>query len=141
MFQKTPGYFDLVADHQRWLILCSWSRSGAYKFFTVSIANCFSESLKVAFSYITSLLYTMVPAVLATAARPEGTAVTQRCKASSPSPMFCKSKVSKMFYCKICLSEFPNKKGQKLDKCTCIFCKEVCIHVYEYDTFTACWVY
>lgn len=86
---------------------------------------CFSESLRVAISYISSLICMMVPTVLATTARQEGTAVTQRCKATSASQKFCRSKASKMFYCKICLSECPNKKGQKLDKCTCLFCREV----------------
>ncbi|KAL9980327.1 hypothetical protein ACROYT_G008898 [Oculina patagonica] len=71
----------------------------------------------------------MVPGVLATTARQDGTTVTQRCKTSSPSPRFCRSKTNKMFHCKICLSECPNKKGQKLDKCTCVFCKE-CLEKY-----------
>lgn len=87
---------------------------------------CLADSLSATFSYLSSLLCTMIPAVFTTA-MPEGSTVTQRCKASSPSPRFCRSKASKMFYCKICLSEYSNKKGQKLENCSCVFCKEVCI--------------
>lgn len=86
---------------------------------------CVSDSLIKAFSNLTSFLYTMIPAVLTTA-MPERATVTPACKASSSSLRFCRSKVSKVFYCKICLSECPNKKGQNLDGCSCIFCREVC---------------
>lgn len=70
----------------------------------------------------------MIPAVLTTA-MPERATVTPACKASSSSLRFCRSKVSKVFYCKICLSECPNKKGQNLDGCSCIFCRE-CLQQY-----------
>lgn len=86
---------------------------------------CVSDSLIKAFSNLTSLLYTMIPAVLTTA-MPERATVTPACKTSSSSLRFCRSKPSKVFYCKICLSECPNKKGQNLEGCSCIFCREVC---------------
>lgn len=71
----------------------------------------------------------MIPAVLATAMGEGNIVSSPRCKASPPSPWFCRSKPSKMFYCKICLLDYPNKKGQQLENCTCMFCKE-CLEQY-----------
>ncbi|RMX44693.1 hypothetical protein pdam_00012736 [Pocillopora damicornis] len=88
-----------------------------------------AESLRGAIHSIGSLLYIMFPAFLATPHMAEGPGKTQRSKTSSPTPRLCKLATRKMFYCKICLSEYPHKKGQKLDKCSCIFCKE-CLGKY-----------
>lgn len=85
---------------------------------------------RAALNYARSNLFLkMIPAVLASAI-PEDSSVTHRsCKSSSTSPRFCWVKPSKMFYCKICLSECHIKKGQTLEKCTCTFCKE-CLEQY-----------
>lgn len=88
---------------------------------------------RAALNYARSNLFLkMIPAVLASAI-PEDSTVTHRsCKSSSTSPKFCWVKPSKMFYCKICLSECHIKKGQTLEKCTCTFCKEVCKNTAQF---------